>query len=342
MGLIWDISKQSLMITLFVFFTMLVVDYFNVLTRGRMNRLIKGRQWRQYFVSSFLGSTPGCLGAFLNVSFYVHGILSFGAIVGGMVATSGDEAFVMLALFPKEALLLFALMFFLGIVLGWLSDKMAAALKIEPRKECAIHQISDNEACTCFDRRTIVQNIRKITPLRIFFLTASIVVLAGITLGIVGPPAYGWKRITFIVLTAVAAGIIGSVPDHFLQEHIWEHIVKRHLWRIFLWSFLALLIIDIGFTYWNLEEFVKNHMQWVGLIAAILAVVPESGPHLIFVMLYAKGLIPFSILLASSIVQDGHGMLPLLSYTVKDSILIKLFNLAFGIIIGLAFYLAGF
>jgi len=63
---------------------------------------------------------------------------------------------------------------------------------------------------------------------------------------------------------------------------------------------------------------------------------------MIFVMLYANGMIPFSILLASSIVQDGHGMLPLLSYTVKDSMLIKLFNLVFGIVIGLAFYLLGY
>jgi hypothetical protein len=73
-----------------------------------------------------------------------------------------------------------------------------------------------------------------------------------------------------------------------------------------------------------------------------MGIIPESGPHMIFVMLYAKGMIPFSILLASSIVQDSHRMLPLLSYTVKDSILIKLFNLVFGIIIGLAFYLLGY
>jgi len=83
-------------------------------------------------------------------------------------------------------------------------------------------------------------------------------------------------------------------------------------------------------------------MKWIGLLAVFLAIIPESGPHMIFVMLYAKGMIPFSILLASSIVQDGHGMLPLLSYTIKDSILVKLFNLVFGIVIGLAFYLLGF
>ena len=34
-------------------------------------------------LASFLGSTPGCLGAFMNVSLYIHGTISFGAIVGG-------------------------------------------------------------------------------------------------------------------------------------------------------------------------------------------------------------------------------------------------------------------
>jgi hypothetical protein len=45
--------------------------------------------------------------------------------------------------------------------------------------------------------------------------------------------------------------------------------------------------------------------------------------------------------LTSSIVQDGHGMLPLFSYTVKDSILIKIFNLAFALVIGLSLFMLG-
>lgn len=77
------------------------------------------------------------------------------------------------------------------------------------------------------------------------------------------------------------------------------------------------------------------------VIATLVAIVPEYGPHLIFVAMFADGLIPFSVLLASSIVQDGHGMLPLLSYTVKDTVLIKLFNLAIGLTIGFALFLFG-
>ncbi|MFQ6067581.1 MAG: hypothetical protein ACE5K3_09940 [bacterium] len=47
------------------------------------------------------------------------------------------------------------------------------------------------------------------------------------------------------------------------------------------------------------------------------------------------------ILLTSSFVQDGHGMLPLFSFTVRDSVLIKLFNLIFGLGVGIIIYSVG-
>jgi hypothetical protein len=59
----------------------------------------------------------------------------------------------------------------------------------------------------------------------------------------------------------------------------------------------------------------------ITLMGAILGICPESGPHLIFVMMYDQGLIPFSVLFTTSFVQDGHGMLPLLSYSIKDSLI---------------------
>lgn len=342
MILIFKILKQSLMISFFVFVMMLILDCFNVFTKGNINNIIKGRKERQYLISSFLGSTPGCLGAFLNVSFYVHGLISFGALVGGMIATSGDEAFVMLALFPKQALLLFALLFIFGIILGWFSDKIATALKFKTCEECKLYKVHFIKECKCFDKQTIIQNYLKLSGIRIFLLVGAIVVLVAVITGLFGPSSWDWKRITFVVLFVISLGIIATVPEHFLREHIWEHIAKKHLLSIFLWSFSAIMVVELGFKYWNIEEFVRQHMKLVGLLAVFLAIIPESGPHMIFVMLYANGMIPFSILLASSVVQDGHGMLPLLSYTVKDSMLIKLFNLVFGIVIGLAFYLLGY
>ncbi|MBW2564963.1 MAG: hypothetical protein JRE29_13200 [Deltaproteobacteria bacterium] len=137
-------------------------------------------------------------------------------------------------------------------------------------------------------------------------------------------------------------GIIMICSEHYLESHIWDHIIKKHLFRVFLWSFGALLFVHWGLAFWNLDSFIHDHMLWVLLIAALMGIIPESGPHLIFVMMYAQGLIPFSILFTTSFVQDGHGMLPLLSYSFKDSMLIKVFNLVFGLTVGGIFFALGF
>ena len=335
------ILNHSIMITTFVFVMMLFVDYLNVLTKGKMEKAVKGGRARQYTIASLLGSTPGCLGAFMNVSFYVHGLISFGAIAGGMIATSGDEAFVMLALFPKEALFLFVLLFFLGIIGGGLSDRLISYLKIMPCRECKLLKVHDERECNCFDP-AVLKRFLKLSAYRHILLIFLCIVLVLLGLGILGPETWNWQRVTLFSLLIVTTFIIATVPDHYLKEHIWAHIVKRHIWRVFLWTFFALLFIALGTQHWNLEGFVKSNIGWVLLIGALAGVIPESGPHMIFVMMFAQGFIPFSVLLTSSIVQDGHGMLPLLSYTVRDSILIKIFNLLFGLGIGALLFVLGF
>ena len=333
--------KHAGMITLFVFVMMLLVDYFNVITKGRMTTAMRGGRWRQYGIAAFLGATPGCLGAFLNVSFYVHGLLTFGAIVGGMIATSGDEAFVMLSLFPEKAVLLIVLLFILGIVFSWLTDKIAPLFKIVPCQVCDLQQVHSLDTFEHLEKASLARNLLRVSLLRGILLLLGLGFLIALVMGFIGPETWGWERITFITLVTLALAIMGSVQEHYLKDHIWQHIVRRHLWRVFLWSFFAILIVSLGMKYWNLDVFVKTHLVWVLLISVFIGVIPESGPHLIFVMLFAQGHIPFSVLLASSIVQDGHGMLPLLSYTLKDSILIKIFNMVYGLLIGGIFYTLG-
>lgn len=336
-----EVTAHSIVVTLFVFVMMLITDYINVLSKGKLSTIIRGGRWRQYTVSSFLGSTPGCLGAFMNVSFYTRGLLTFGAIVGGMIATSGDEAYVMLAMFPKTALLLFGILFVLGILLAAASDKIAQFFKIKPCEECKLAVLHPtDEKCRCFDLG-VWTPFPRIMFVRIILLILLITLTLLIGSGIIGPQGFGWERITLIILLLITLFVVSTVSNHFLKEHIWDHIVKEHIWRVFLWTFFALLFVQIGMKHWNLENFINSHITWVLFISAFIGIIPESGPHLIFVAMFSKGLIPFSVLLTSSIVQDGHGMLPLLSYSIKDSLLIKLFNLIFGIMIGLILYFIG-
>lgn len=334
---------------MFVFIMMLVVDFIDTGNKQKLTKLIQGSRWRQYMLASSLGSTPGCLGAFMNVSLYVHGIISFGAIVGGMIATSGDEAFVMLAEFPGKAMLLFALLFICGVLFAWLSDRLIKLFKITPCESCksavceqclageeGVKKISD-----VLNPNQGLKNLRRLTLLRFVLLLILVALLVLIILGVLGPEAWCWKKVTFIILAIIPIYVVTVVSEHYLLSHIWDHIIKEHLLRVFLWSFGALMFVHIGLSYWNLNAFIQQHMLWALLIGAAIGLIPESGPHLVFVMMYAHGIVPFSVLFTVSFVQDGHGMLPMLSYSIKDSLLIKLFNIVFGVIVGGTLYYIG-
>jgi hypothetical protein len=140
--------------------------------------------------------------------------------------------------------------------------------------------------------------------------------------------------------TLVGMFIVSTVPEHFLQEHLWEHVARRHVHRVFLWTFGALLVTHLLSTHVHLDKVVQENQLLVTAIAAIVGIIPESGPHLLFTTLFAKGVVPFGVLLTSSIVQDGHGMLPLLAHSRKEFLLVKMINLFVGGIVGLFIYFA--
>ena len=349
-----SIFKHALVISFFVFVMMLLVDFIDLVTNKRISDIIKGGKLRQYTLSSFFGSIPGCLGAFMNVSLYVRGIIGFGAVVGGMIATSGDEAFVMLSEFPGTALILFGLLFICGIIFASISDKIIEIFGISTCNtcldaecvECAYDENSSIGIKTSIfeilQPRNFSTNLKSLSFTRflLFMLIISFAVL--VASGNLGPDSWDWERITFLVLALCTLLIIIVVSEHYLHSHIWEHIIKKHILRVFLWSFAALLFVHWGLSYWKIDLFVKQNMWLVLVISALISIIPESGPHLVFVMMFSQGLIPFSVLFTSSFVQDGHGILPLLSYNVKDAILVKVFNLVFGLSVGAILYILGF
>lgn len=279
MGIIISVVQESVKVTLFVLMMMVAVDFINVKTKGKLESVLQtGNKWKQYIVSSMLGSAPGCLGSFAGVSLYIHGMISFGALTGLMLTTAGDEQFVMLAMIPDTAIILYAILFIIGIAAGYLTDVIIKKYKIKTCADCEFKQYHPDEQ--------------------------------------------GYK--------------------HYFKDHIWNHIIRGHLIRIFLWTFGALLVVEYAMTFVDLESMTSEYTFLLLILGALIGLIPESGPHLIFVMLFAKGLIPFSVLFASSVVQDGHGMLPMLSYSIKDFILIKVFNLVFGLLLGTILYLIGF
>jgi len=326
--------KQSLMITAFVGVMMLVIEYVNVLTRGQWQERLSRRPWGQYLLASLLGATPGCLGAFVVVAMYAHRRLSLGAVVAAMVATSGDETFVMLAMIPWTALWLTVALFAIGILAGALTDrvfKQRLTVHLSCKEDFQLHEEAD---CRCFSINEVLSQWRRCSASRGILTTAMILFLLAVSFGQVGPEEWNWIRVSLMVVTSAALFIVATVPDHFLEEHLWKHVARGHVPRIFAWTFGALLAMHFIEGQWQLADVIRSS-PWVVLVTAgLVGLIPESGPHLIFVTLFAQGLVPFSVLLTSSIVQDGHGMLPMLAHSRRAFVAIKLINLAVGLTLG--------
>jgi len=336
------IIKDALIITGFVGMMMLLVEYLNVITSGRWQRRIAGQRWRQYLLGAFLGATPGCLGAFAVVAMYSHGMLTLGAVVATMIATAGDESFVMLAMVPKQALILGLILFAFGISVGALTDAISGGgMPRQPacREGFRIHGEEDRDF---FDRASIASRWKECSAVRGTLAVVLLVFGTGIGTGQLGPTDWNWIRVTMIALAAIACLIVMTVPDHFLEEHLWRHVARRHAPRIFLWTLGALVVMHLLADVFSLEKSIEEGKWLVLLLACLIGLVPESGPHLIFVTLFSKGMIPFSILLASSVVQDGHGMLPMLAHSRREFFLIKAINFGAGLLLGAAAMALGF
>ncbi|HPR17269.1 MAG TPA: putative manganese transporter, partial [Candidatus Cloacimonadota bacterium] len=155
--MIWEILEHSAMITGFVFSMMLVIEYINVQTRGHWHAFIRAEKWLQYVLAAALGSIPGCLGSFTVVALFSHNIVSLGALVTTMIATSGDEAFVMLAMFPGKALLLFGIIFVIGIAAGFATDLLFPNINLERKFSHREFPLHKEEKCHCFSPRAILK-----------------------------------------------------------------------------------------------------------------------------------------------------------------------------------------
>lgn len=339
---IYHVFNHAIIITGFVFVMMLVIEYINVQTRGLWQKSISGHKWQQYLLAAVLGALPGCLGAFTAVALFSHRLLSFGAIVTAMIATSGDEAFVMFAMFPDQALLLTAILFIVSIAAGYLTDVFYTPKNLlESFAENAL-PLHEEERCDCFPKEHFFRFLIKPSPQRLAMMVIVIALILGVLTGSLAGKAEMWEKTTLLVSFLFSLFVVISVPGHFLREHLWEHVVKVHIPRIFLWTFGTLLVIHFLLDFVDIHSWIAGNMLLVLLIAVVVGIIPESGPHLIFVTLFAEGAIPFSILLASSIAQDGHGMLPLLAESKRGFLDVKIVNVIVALIAGFIGYAAGF
>ncbi len=354
-----DVLRNSVLITGLVMIMMLMIEYVNIHSHGKWFSRLHQNRFGQVVLGAGLGIIPGCMGGFAAVSMYSHKLLSFGALIAMMIASSGDEAFVMLAMIPKEALLLMGVLFAIAILVGWLVDRFSKPNVKAQHEGCEdgyqIHE-EDHHDKTHTPEKASFRNMRHASAERIALLLGVILFIVALAFGMLEHEHEHeeavhtqlnifdeyWMNLIFAVVSLFVVWFIATAPEHVVKEHLWEHIIRKHFLSIFLWTFGALFVIQVGLHYFDIETLISNNITWMILLAVLVGIIPESGPHLLFVTLFATGTVPFSVLLASSISQDGHASLPLLAESKRSFLKAKIVNAIVAALFGYLCYLIGF
>lgn len=285
-ALLGDVIADTLYITFLVILLMTVIELINVSSSGKWMAKLKNYPTIQLLLACLLGAIPGCAGGFAVVSMFTHDIISFGALLGGMVTTFGDEAFFLFAKSPKWGLILTGILLSLGFVVGLLVNLLGKMKKvpIDPHV-FPLHDMDSTE----HHHHT--------------------------------GECHGFK----------------SHFVHFFKDHFWDHIVKEHLLSIFLWTLGVLLVLKVSGYFFDVNDLLQDH-SWAKFVLLLLAVligfIPESGPNLVFIIMFLDGSIPFAILLANSIAQNGHAGLPLIAQSRRSFFLMKGCTMLLGLLCG--------
>lgn len=286
-----DVLLASLEITGWVILMMTLIELVNVSSSGRLMERFREHPTMQVIIAALLGAIPGCAGGFAVVSMFTHGVITFGAMIAGMVATFGDEAFYLFAQSPKWGFLLTGVLFTIAVVTGWVFTIAGRRwnFALEPHK-FMIHADVDEAGHTDHEHETSDHE---------------------------GHP---------------------DKVRHFLREHLWKHVIRQHLLEVFLWSFGVLLFLKGVGLFVNLEILLQDHswaMILVLLAAVLVGFIPESGPNLIFIVMFLNGSVPFAVLLANSIAQNGHAGLPLLAQSRRNFFILKGITMGLGLLFGI-------
>lgn len=332
----FELIQKTLMVSGFVLMLMIIIEYINVRTAGKWNQGVAKNRFFQLFSSIFLGLTPGCAGTFAVVSLYTHNLFGFFALLGATIATFGDESFVILSASPENALKLILWLSITATIVGLLFMMM----NTKPKPTLEKHFVTHDEECCSQQHvhvKLITHNFRKITIERAFLMAIILLVTFNILLPEHGEHEHGLlspESVVFLLLSLVSLFIVMSVPEHFLKEHIWGHVLKKHFVRLFIWSIGTIFAIQLLQNFYPIEHLVSKNLSVMLVISVLIGILPISGPHLFIFTIFMQGLIPFSILFANSLVQEGHAGIPLLAENKKAFIWIKIIKIAIALCIG--------
>ena len=344
----WVIIKSTIAdayinVTSFVAGTLLIFFFLEKFFNIDLNKLLHNRPKLEVFVSSALGSLPGCGGAIIVLTQYSRGKISFGSVVATLTATMGDAAFLLLAKDPKIGFLIMIIGFLVGFVSGILVNKIhgKSFMKIN--------------GCDIIRLNCKPSNYKASKTLDIFWV---ILLIPGIILGVLSAFQINLEDyfvndiienpITFFGFFAGSLCLIMWIIPvisglKYSPSKSDENVIRRTVADsnfITTWVILAFLAYELTVHLGNinLEAIFHSYFILIPLIGILIGFLPGCGPQILVTTLYLNGIIPLSAQIGNAISNDGDALFPAIALHPKAALIATIYSGVPAIIVSYAYF----
>lgn len=342
-----SLADAFLQVTIFVAATLCV--YYFLLERFPQLELSYVRQHYPTLetpLAAFLGALPGCGGAIIVVTQFTKGQASFGSVVAVLTATMGDAAFLLLATKPLEGLVILSMGLAVGTLSGYIVNAIHDDNYLKP-------DVSSQAQCCHQQAPQITQRIG-----RRFWLVAFVpcliisLLLAGqfdFEAAIVGSETvitYVGAVGALVVLVLWALSSSGKSYQDVTSEDdpnkpyskIYKVMQDTHF--VTAWVIAAFVLYEVLVAQFELDlkTWFSHYAVLAPLVGVIIGLLPGCGPQILVTTLYINGIVPFSVLAANAISNDGDALFPAIALAPKAAMVATLYSAIPALLVGYGIY----
>ncbi len=340
------LSDAYLAVSVFVALSLLLIYSAQHYLGADLIGYLNSHRQLQVPIAAVLGVLPGCGGAIIVVTQFVHGRVGFAALVTVLISTMGDASFLLLAREPQTALLVLIVSLGAGVLFGYLIQAIHGESFLRPELPQNAHQVTVPCSLT-----------QGAVPASLSWMWR-LLLLPGLVLGVlaafqVEPDSLFGQWSAYHPATWLGfCGAVVSLLLWFSQpaNYSWavahtdvEHnphrlvdMVASETSFVTSWVIAGFLCFEllVYFTGFDLQSLFSSLGYLTVLLAVAVGFIPGCGPQIIMTTLYLQGIVPLSAQLANAIGNDGDALFPALALAPKASLYATVYSAIPALLVG--------
>ncbi|KQI68053.1 hypothetical protein AN189_11570 [Loktanella sp. 3ANDIMAR09] len=317
-------------VSAFVAATLIIFYGAEKLFNFNIGAALKNAKGWQVPMAALLGATPGCGGAVVVVAAYSSGNVGFGAVVATLTATMGDAAFLLIATRPDAAMVVLPLSFAVGIISGWVVDRLPA-ISMTPRRTDPADMVPRIGATrardwlfAAFALPGLVIGVSQLAGVDVAAVFGPVMPIVGVGGSILG--LLIWSTSSLKAMTNINDTPVSRMAEETAFISVW--VIGAYLAYDYL----------VAYGGFDLAAWFQAVAPLLPLLGVIVGLVPGCGPQVLVTTLYINGLVPFAALLGNAISNDGDALFPAIAIDPRAAVWATVYSTVPALILAYAFY----